>query len=599
MIRCHCKKCNRDFIPDGLTGADSTCPFCGDRAEMSSELYWCTHCNIPIYDEICPICGTSGNKFTSDVRPVFPEERLLIEILLGKPLAFINDSVWNGTGNRYYVNGKRINLSVTNLSTLNAEEVRSTLKMYSTQNNYDHFNEVIEKWVEANKDRYHRINDEARYYIRSRAEQYNDEDTCAMFVSFSGGKDSTVVSDLVRKALSKPGIIHIFGNTTLEFPETYDYIKRFKVSNPKTPVLWAENKQQDFFNLCEKFGPPSRSLRWCCTIFKTGYIGDKIEKTFVGQKSILTFYGIRRNESASRSQYDRSSEGKKILRQRVTSPIIDWFDYDIWLYLLTTGIDFNRAYRLGYTRVGCWCCPNNTGWDQFLSKIYMPEQSKRFEDMLLSFAIKMKKENPEEYVTNGGWKARMGGAGMELSNNVAIDFKPCATDDKSFNYVLNKPITGDLYEFFKPFGDMNFDMGRARLGEVYILNHKTKQPIIKLQGRNGSNDLRISILSTPIAARSKTVEIEQKFKCQITKYQLCVGCHACENVCNHSAIRLKKEGPGDTDYHYEVDESKCVHCFKCINHFPSGCYMRRVLLPRGKGYSKNDQHKTKKSETQR
>ena len=174
---------------------------------------------------------------------------------------------------------------------------------------------------------------------------------------------------------------------------------------------------------------------------------------------------------------------------------------------------------------------------------------------------------------------------MELSKNVAIDFKPCATDAKTFNYVLNKPITPEMYEFFKPFGILNFEMGKSRLGEVYILDSKTKQPIMKLQGRVGSKELRISILSTPVAARNKTVEIELKFKCQITKYQLCAGCHACENACKHNAIKLIKSGPLDTDYRYEIDESKCVHCFECINHYTGGCYMRRVLLPRGKGYS--------------
>lgn len=66
---------------------------------------------------------------------------------------------------------------------------------------------------------------------------------------------------------------------------------------------------------------------------------------------------------------------------------------------------------------------------------------------------------------------------MELSKNVAIDFKPCATDAKTFNYVLNKPITPEMYEFFKPFGILNFEMGKSRLGEVYILDSKTKQPI--------------------------------------------------------------------------------------------------------------------------
>ena len=111
---------------------------------------------------------------------------------------------------------------------------------------------------------------------------------------------------------------------------------------------------------------------------------------------------------------------------------------------------------------------------------------------------------------------------------------------------------------------------------------------MKLQGRIGSNELRITILDTPIAARAKTVEIELKFKCQITKYQLCAGCHACENICKHNAIHLIKQSDSDTDYHYEIDETKCVHCFECINHYTGGCYMRRVLLPRGKGYTEID-----------
>lgn len=586
MINCHCKRCNQSFVPNGITGADSTCPFCGDRAEVKSELYWCPKCNVPLYDEVCPVCGTEGSKFTSDARPVFPEERLLIEILLGKPLAFINDSVWNGTGNRYYVNGKRIAFSVANVNKYDASLVRKELEKYAAQNTYEHFDLMIEAWVKANAERYHHINDEARSFIRQKAARFDNDETCAMFVSFSGGKDSTVVSDLVRKALARPDVIHIFGNTTLEFPETYAYIKRFKEQNPRTPLLRAENKEQDFYNLCDTFGPPSRALRWCCTIFKTGFIGEKIKKTFGEKKTVLTFYGIRRNESTSRSLYERSSEGKKISKQLVASPIIDWFDYDIWLYLMTASIDFNKAYRYGYTRVGCWCCPNNTAWAQFLSRIYMPEQSQRFDNILLDFARKMKKDDPEDYVKSGGWKARQGGAGMELSKNVAIEFKPCATDAKSFNYVLNKPISPDLYEFFKPFGILNFDMGKARLGEVFVLDSKTKQPIMKLQGRIGGNDLRLTILGTPIAMRTKTVEIELKFKCQITKYQLCAGCHACENACKHGAIRLIKIGDGDTEYRYEINDAKCVHCFECINHYPGGCYMRRVLLPRGKGYEK-------------
>ncbi len=581
MIRYHCPKCDLDVTK-------SECPICGSRTKVDSKLYWCHRCNIPTYDEECPICHEKGTYFTSDARPVFPEERLLLEILLNKPLCFVEDFVWNGTGNRYYVNGKKLSVSIGEIIKTDPELVREKLDQYKKQNTYRFFDEYISRWITANIEHYDYITTEAKQYINDFSSRYINNDINAAFVSFSGGKDSTVVSDLVRKALGNPSIIHIFGNTTLEFPQTYDYIERFKKTNRKTPMLRAENKEQDFFNLCESFGPPSRSLRWCCTIFKTGFIGDKIKKTFDNRKTVLTFYGIRRSESASRNNYERSSEGKKISKQLVASPIIDWTDYDIWLYLLTTQIDFNNAYRLGYTRVGCWCCPNNSAWSQFLASVYMPEQYKRFNDMLVNFAKKMGKTDPEEYVSSGGWKARQGGAGIELSKNVAIDFKPCVTDEKSFNYALNKPITKDLYEFFKPFGDLNFEMGKERLGEVYILDYGNKQPIMKLQGRIGTNNLRISVLKTPIANRTKLVEIEQKFKCQITKFQLCVGCHACENACKHSAIKLIKNGQGDSDYLYRIDEDKCVHCFECINHYPGGCFMRRVLLPRGKGYGIND-----------
>lgn len=580
MISYYCENCKIEV-------EHSECPVCGSRTKMKSELFWCKQCNIPVYDSVCPICHSCCDYFTSDARPVFPEERLLIEILLGIPLKYVNESVWNGASNRYYVNGKHIPLRISNLSKYNPEQVRDELEKYKEKNSDKAFYEYIKKWILGNKNHFDYITTEAKQYINQLAGEHLTDKLSSAFVSFSGGKDSSVVSDLVRKALSNPSIIHIFGNTTLEFPHTYEYLSRFKVENKKTPVLRAENKEQDFFNLCEVFGPPSRSLRWCCTIFKTGFIGDKIQKTFGNQKKVLTFYGIRRSESTSRSNYERSSIGKKISKQLVASPIIDWTDYDVWLYILSTGIDFNDAYRLGYTRVGCWCCPNNSQWSQFLASVYMPELYHKFYGILYRFAVKMGKNDPEEYVINGGWKARQGGAGIEMSKNVAIEFKPCATDAKSFNYVLNKPITEQLYEFFKPFGILNYDMGKKRLGEVYVLDYRTNLPIMKLQGRVGSKELRISILNTPIAKRTKTVEIELKFKCQITKYQLCAGCHACENACKHNAIRLIKNGLSDYDYRYTIDENKCVHCFECINHYTGGCYMRRVLLPRGKGYSGN------------
>jgi phosphoadenosine phosphosulfate reductase len=262
---------------------------------------------------------------------------------------------------------------------------------------------MIEKYIKANSARYIEVVNEAVSYIQNVSA---GTDFGSMFVSFSGGKDSTVTSDLVTKALSNPQILHIFGDTTLEFPETTEYVARFKADHKKTPVISSKNKDKDFFQLCEEIGPPSRVLRWCCTVFKTGAITRKITSLLGNKKGILTFYGIRRSESASRNKYERETDSPKIAKQIVISPIIDWYDFDIWLYILTTKIDFNNAYRLGYARVGCWCCPNNSGWSEFLSKIHMPEQYDQFRNVLLKFANNVGKVDPEDYVDSGAWKAR-------------------------------------------------------------------------------------------------------------------------------------------------------------------------------------------------
>ena len=573
MIKYYCKNCK-------TSSEKSTCDICGKRAEITSRLYWCCHCNVPIYMEECPLCKNQGKEFTTDVRPVFPEERLLIEAVMGEPMKYHDCSVWNASSSGYFVNGEKIDFSIEALADVDSNRIRAIIDEYSAQNSYDYFNKNIDVYIKANKKRYDDITSEAEEFINKAAEGY---DVRSMFVSFSGGKDSTVVSHLVTTALGEPSIIHLFGDTTLELPETIEYIDRFKKNNRKTPVLTSKNKQQDFFELCKEFGPPSRMLRWCCTIFKTGFISKKVNSSFKDKKSVRTFYGIRRNESKSRSTYEREDNSPKISKQKVASPIIDWMDYDIWLYILTTGIDFNDAYRKGYARVGCWCCPNNSRWSQLLSSVYTPEMYEKFNKILLDFAVKMGKKDPVEYVKSGGWKARSGGAGVDLSKNVAIEFKPCATDDSSFNYELNKPISEQLYELFKPFGKLNFDMGNKRLGEVYVLDNKTGKPLLKLQGRIGSNALRITILDRPIAGRTKTAEIELKFKCQITKFQLCAGCHACETICRMNAIALVKDETTGA-YSYHIDDNKCIRCAECIGHYTGGCYMRRVLLPRGKDY---------------
>lgn len=568
------KLCPVHNVP--VYGERCSMPGCDARPIVSTTIYWCEECNVPSFDMECPSCHSKCKYIATDMRPVFPEEKLLLAILwkYDNPLELDNHSVWNSNSG-YYIDGNKKELVIKGINSLplsQIKDVKSKYDEYLPRVNRTYFEEMIRRFVEVNKERYFDITDEAISYIQSFQENYSLDD---MFVSFSGGKDSTVTSDLVTKAYSTNKVTHIFGDTTLEFPLTYDYRARFAKTHK---VLRAKNYEKNFEELCETVGPPSRVMRWCCTVFKTGAITKTLAQVFKDKTNVLTFYGIRKSESASRSKYDRESESPKITKQTVVSPIIDWIDFDVWLYILTTGIDFNEAYKLGYSRVGCWCCPNNGAWSEFLSKVHMFDKYVHWRDILVRFASKIGKPDPEEYVDAGAWKARQGGQGLEIANTSIIKFEPCATEDNAFNYELQNLITEDLYELFKPFGYINKDLGNKRLGEVYVLDKKG-EVVLVLQGRIGTNRLKVTIKKTNIAGAKNLVGAEGKIKCQLTKYQMCLGCKACASVCRHNAITVHTLDKEDDEQNlvYHIDDEKCVRCTECVDHFTAGCYMRKVL----------------------
>ena len=571
MIIYSCNNCN------DLECETSICPVCNSRTQIKkTELYWCKNCNIPLYNKICSCCNSEAEYIGTDIRPVFPEERLLLECLRNKPFEFAEQSIWNTSGNNYIVNGKKIKFSVKESINKDYKIIKNIINENKEKNRYYEENffeqDYIKKFIEANKLRLSYITTEAINYIKEQSLGYSDD---SMFVSFSGGKDSTVTSDIVMKALGRENIIHVYGDTTLEYPTTALYLKRFREVHKKTPMLVAKNKEQNFNELCKVIGPPSRLMRWCCTIFKTGAITRKIDATFKDKKNILTFQGIRRNESTARSKYDRESDSSKISKQHTIAPLIDWQEFDIWLYILSNNIDFNEAYRQGFSRVGCWCCPNNSLWSEYLSSIYMTEEYNEFHKILLEFAKNIGKPDPDEYISSGGWKARQGGNGLSFSKNAIVEFKPCVLIENTLNFELSKNVDNSLYELFKPFGSINFTIGNKRLNEVYILQNKTNEPIIKLTGRIGQNKLKVSIIKF-IGPFKDMKTAEMLIKNQITKYQTCIGCLACESNCKFDAIKITNINDRD-NISYKIDENKCVGCLECVKHFSGGCFMKKVL----------------------
>jgi phosphoadenosine phosphosulfate reductase len=512
-----------------------------------------------------------------------------MEIYLPKTMDFcLPKSIEYSLPLTYIVDGVKLNISRSEFFERNTIELSDEYANRMGEINYEEYNKIIDRFIVLNKSWLEKIKMEAIEDIQRVSKDYNDGE---MFISFSGGKDSTVIDDLVKKALLHRKVNKIFGDTTLEFPSTYEYIARTKenvYNREYSKVLTATNRRDDFYDLCESIGPPSRVLRWCCMYFKTTPISDKIDRMFSEKNKVLAFHGIRRSESISRSKYDMETDSPKISKQRVFAPIIDWSDFDVWLHILSSKIDFNDAYRYGYARVGCWNCPNNGNYDMFLSKIYFPEMSEKLHKMLMDFAIKTNKEDPEGYVNGNFWKARQGGNGLEFAENAIINYQPCAIENNSFNYQLSRPITKEFYNLFIPFGKVDFKTGNKHKGEVYILS-KDGIPCMRMQGKIGTDLLKVTVLDIKgfggISKKIKNVsDAKKKIECQIAKYQTCIACKGCKSVCKYDAIniiskKVEDELTGNIEFEveYTIDEKKCIKCGECIDHFGSGCYMKKIL----------------------
>lgn len=566
-----CTQCN-------IETNDIVCPICGAITieDLPVEVYWCNNCCVPVIQTtnqadkgICPICGRATKYLAADLRPVFPEERILLESLLGMEHdTLLKKSIW-ANNNRYYIDGKSMTLPNSIYQITDTSKITEELNKRQNEVTYSFFDDNIKDFVFANSARLNYIKDEAYAFIQKEASKFPEEN---IVVSFSGGKDSTVTADLAVKALSNPSLVHIFGDTTLEFPSTIEYAHRFRDAHPDAIFQIAKNDEQNFYDVCEDIGPPARMMRWCCSMFKTGPITRIINSLYRSQQ-ILTFYGIRKSESVSRSKYNRiedSSDSVKIQQQTVASPIFFWKDIDIWLYLLAEKVDFNDAYRLGYDRVGCWCCPNNNSRAQFLSKIYMPEQSKRWRDFLIGFAQKIGKPDPEVYVDTGKWKARQGGNGLASASDVKIKFTNCTSEDHAKIYRLIRPFDDELVGMFVPFGRVAPELGKKLLHEVIVLDSKTNVPILSLQPYSQDGyEYAVKVRTMNVADHE---DLQRMVSYQIRKFNACRKCLKCESLCRVGAITINNFG-------YFIDPQKCVHCKTCMTakYLDGGCMMDKYL----------------------
>lgn len=146
-----CKNCN-------IETNEKVCPVCGTGTveDVPVEIYWCKECATPIIHlssaadkGICPICGQKTRYLSSDLRPVFPEERLLLAILLDKePTCYMNCSVW-AANSRYYIDGKALSISLKTYAEADTDRIAERVTSLSDSIDYNFFNENVACFVKA------------------------------------------------------------------------------------------------------------------------------------------------------------------------------------------------------------------------------------------------------------------------------------------------------------------------------------------------------------------------------------------------------------------------------------------------------------------
>lgn len=185
------------------------------------------------------------------------------------------------------------------------------------------------------------------------------------FLGFSGGKDSVVLLDLVRKSGVRK---HSFYSLMPDPPELIRFIQKFHVT-----ILHPEFS---FWNGVETWFPPHRNSRWCCDYIK--------EKPSVKVPLPRRLLGIRAEESSNRAKKGRIN---KITRKRINyHPLFYWQEWEIWDYIESNGLAYCSLYDEGFSRLGCVVCPMRAGTkEQELWKQRYPQYFRLFEKSAYSW----------------------------------------------------------------------------------------------------------------------------------------------------------------------------------------------------------------------
>lgn len=364
------------------------------------------------------------------------------------------------------------------------------------------------------------------------------------YVAFSGGKDSVVALDIVQRALPHNAFSVLFGDTRMEFPDTYaviDETKKICESEGINFYSAQSNLTPDQTWSC--FGAPSTTNRWCCSVHKTSPQILLLRQlsgnyNFTG----MAFTGVRAAESLTRSEYDTISKGQKHQGQYSCHTILEWNSAEVFAYIYANGLCLNDAYKKGNTRAGCLVCPNSTGKHAYVKRMSYTREVDTFLDKIASTSGKTN-YTPDEmksFIDAGFWRTRKSGRELNFGQD---KFEVKSEGKVPVINVFSDTI--NWLQWAKTIGQINqvSDNEYAICFDNKLYNIETQK-----------YDNRISFRLINCLHTKNDIKFQSLFRSVIIKSLYCMACGVCEAECKNKCISTNKGiSIGDN----------CTHCYKC------------------------------------
>ena len=201
------------------------------------------------------------------------------------------------------------------------------------------------------------MEDSSAYDVLSwTVEQYGES---AAFSCSFGAEDMVILDTLDSVCAQKGRSVSVFSlDTGRLHSETYALMQRVheKYSIPVNVYFPGAQEVEEMVTAhgMNLFYASVEKRKLCCELRKV----RPLKRALEGKSAWIT--GLRRAQSKTRSDIPKVFHDAATARLKI-SPLADWDDDDVWNYIRSHDVPYNKLHDAGYPSIGCEPCTRAVG----------------------------------------------------------------------------------------------------------------------------------------------------------------------------------------------------------------------------------------------